>query len=324
MIALAIAGAAPGFGMPPPAAEEVPEKGWLGVALVDQDPDDATPGVFVAHVLSGGPAAEAGLAAGDLIRAVGDRRVVHVVDLSAELASHSPGERLTLEVQRNDIVLHREVVLGHRRDDAYVFGAPDRLVLFLEQPEHAEEEALHRSLEAYRLAMEVRRTVEADVKRLALRSWHLPEQPLRITPWGAVLHLITPELRTHFGAPGEAGALVARVAPESAAGDAGLLVGDLVVQVGPHRLAGWSDLVRALGEDPPGDPQALQVIRDGEAITLTLSTGATLDPSCLDELLAAGAGGEDAQLRRKIRELEAKIEVLEHALQAWENRQDDP
>jgi hypothetical protein len=101
-------------------------------------------------------------------------------------------------------------------------------------------------------------------------------------------------------------------------------VGDLIVQVGAHPLTGWQDLVRVFSEEPLSDPQAVRVIRDGEALTLTLTTGTPLDPSCLDDLLVVEEEGEDDQLRRKIRELEAKIEMLERALQAWESRQDAP
>jgi S1-C subfamily serine protease len=64
---------------------------FLGVSV-----GDGTGGVTVLGVLSGGPAAQAGVTAGDVITAVGGRSVGSAADLSAALASHSPGQRVTL------------------------------------------------------------------------------------------------------------------------------------------------------------------------------------------------------------------------------------
>jgi S1-C subfamily serine protease len=64
---------------------------FLGVS-VENDPDGAS----VLGVLAGGPAAQAGLSAGDVITGVGGQRVASAGGLTAALAGHSPGDRVTV------------------------------------------------------------------------------------------------------------------------------------------------------------------------------------------------------------------------------------
>jgi S1-C subfamily serine protease len=64
---------------------------FLGVS-VENGPDGAT----VLGVLSSGPAAQAGLSAGDVITGVGGQRVASAAGLTAVLAGHSPGDRVTV------------------------------------------------------------------------------------------------------------------------------------------------------------------------------------------------------------------------------------
>jgi S1-C subfamily serine protease len=59
---------------------------------VENGPDGAT----VLGVLSSGPAAQAGLSAGDVITGVGGQRVASAAGLTAVLAGHSPGDRVTV------------------------------------------------------------------------------------------------------------------------------------------------------------------------------------------------------------------------------------
>jgi hypothetical protein len=86
---------------------------------------------------------------------------------------------------------------------------------------------------------------------------------------GAVLTDLTPELRTHFGAPAEAGVLVGKVEAGSPAEAAGLRVGDVITAVDGERVAGSVDIrrrIRALGD---GETAALEVRRDGKLVNLT-------------------------------------------------------
>ncbi len=72
---------------------------------------------------------------------------------------------------------------------------------------------------------------------------------------------ITPALREHFGAPSNAGVLVARVSDESAAAKAGVKVGDVIVSVQGESIDTSGDLIRAIASHKPGAKIRVDVIR---------------------------------------------------------------
>ena len=65
---------------------------FLGISVLAQ----GTGGATVAGVVSGGPAEQAGLAAGDVITAIDGTTVTTADDVSATLAGHDPGDEVTL------------------------------------------------------------------------------------------------------------------------------------------------------------------------------------------------------------------------------------
>lgn len=62
---------------------------------------------------------------------------------------------------------------------------------------------------------------------------------------GLMLEGLTPQLRAYFGAPNNAGLLVAQVASDSPAARAGIEVGDVITQVGNHRVESADDIAAA-------------------------------------------------------------------------------
>ena len=79
---------------------------------------------------------------------------------------------------------------------------------------------------------------------------------------GVTLIDLTPELRAHFGAPEDAGAIVGNVEPGSPAEEAGLRVGDVVVTADGVDVGNTWDLVQAVRPRMEGQMLALEVIRD--------------------------------------------------------------
>lgn len=73
---------------------------------------------------------------------------------------------------------------------------------------------------------------------------------------------------------GGSGALVTEVVPDSPAADAGLEVGDAVVSVDGTEITGDAGLVATIREHAPGDTLRIDIVRDGEPITVeaTLTT----------------------------------------------------
>jgi putative serine protease PepD len=81
-------------------ASRTPSHAYVGVAAGDARDAHGDVGALVQSVQPGGPAARAGVRKGDLIVALGSRRIAGVNDLVAGLAALEPGTRTTLAVMR--------------------------------------------------------------------------------------------------------------------------------------------------------------------------------------------------------------------------------
>jgi hypothetical protein len=88
---------------------------------------------------------------------------------------------------------------------------------------------------------------------------------------GAALTELSPELRAHFGAPEDAGVLVARVEADSPAAAAGLAVGDVVTAIDGQRVAGSFDLRRRVRAMDEGQRTTLEVVRGGRVLALPVT-----------------------------------------------------
>jgi S1-C subfamily serine protease len=71
------------------------------------------------------------------------------------------------------------------------------------------------------------------------------------------------------------GLLVEAITPDGPAHKAGLLTGDLVVQLGRYRIAEMSDLAVLLGQATPGTQADVYVIRRGRLGRVRLTLGST-------------------------------------------------
>jgi serine protease Do len=98
-------------------------------------------------------------------------------------------------------------------------------------------------------------------------------QPPAAVPGNAGLGLtlapLTPDIRSQLNLPDDAsGAVVAQVKPNSAADQAGVQAGDLLVGVGPANVANPDDAVNAINAaKKAGSPAvALRIIRQGQAL----------------------------------------------------------
>jgi S1-C subfamily serine protease len=88
-----------------------PRRAWLGVfAHALQD------GVVIAGIVPGGPGDKGGLREGDLVMSIDAQEVSTRRELYLKLWSHEPGERLTLEVMRDNVVKRLELTGGDRAE----------------------------------------------------------------------------------------------------------------------------------------------------------------------------------------------------------------
>jgi membrane-associated protease RseP (regulator of RpoE activity) len=86
---------------------------------------------------------------------------------------------------------------------------------------------------------------------------------------GVTLKDVTAEKARDLKLPGEYGALVESVEADSAAAKAGVEKGDVIVEFSGERVQSAAQLRRLIRETPAGRTVSLQVIRDGQARTLS-------------------------------------------------------
>ncbi|MEJ3654471.1 trypsin-like peptidase domain-containing protein [Actinomycetes bacterium KLBMP 9759] len=75
-------------------------------------------GAQVAAVQAGSPAAQAGLAAGDVITKVGDATIENFADLIARIGSYAPGQQISLTIGSGSTTRTVQVTLGSQPDRA--------------------------------------------------------------------------------------------------------------------------------------------------------------------------------------------------------------
>jgi serine protease Do len=84
---------------------------------------------------------------------------------------------------------------------------------------------------------------------------------------------LSPEDAERFDLPVDSGAIVREVEPGSAADEAGVVSGDIIVALGDAPIEGSGDLLGALRDYQPGDTVDLTVVRDGDEQTLDVTLG---------------------------------------------------
>ncbi len=99
--------------------------GRLGGSNLD-DPDSPVLGVFtnatffgginIRAVIEGGPAAQAGIRAGDILIGINGKHITNLRTMYAQIAQHNPGDTISVQLARNQRNITRRVKLGRRSD----------------------------------------------------------------------------------------------------------------------------------------------------------------------------------------------------------------
>ncbi|MGC3873041.1 DegQ family serine endoprotease [Halomonas sp. GXIMD04776] len=90
---------------------------------------------------------------------------------------------------------------------------------------------------------------------------------------GVVIQPVSKDLAESFGLDGPEGALIADVAPDAPAAKAGLKAGDIVLSVNGEAVERSATLPRLVGRIDPGNDAKLEILRDGERVTKTVTVG---------------------------------------------------
>lgn len=164
------------------------------------------------------------------------------------------------------------------------------------------------------------------------RRWVITQGPDKRAFIGATLTTLTPELREFFGAPSDAGVLVASVTENGPGAKAGLRVGDVITSVDGNRIGESFDIAQAMKSKHAGDTVRLDVVRNHNKQTVVVTAEErdlrefrrTFTLGDMEHQIGRLDGGEwralvaspdTEELRARIRDLEQRLQELEKKLQ---------
>jgi C-terminal processing protease CtpA/Prc len=189
------------------------------------------------------------------------------------------------------------------------------------------------SKKLFRLAFVLTALVSASASaQPTIRRFVITDGPGKRAFIGAALTSLTPELREFFGAPKDAGVLVASITDNGPAAKAGLRVGDVITSVDGNRIDESFDIAQSMKGKHSGDTVRLDVVRNRSKQVLTVTAEErdlrefrrtfTLDDmqhqlGQLDgsEWRALVASPDTEDLRARIHDLEQRLQELEKKLQ---------
>jgi len=233
---------------------------FLGVEL-EEEIDHPEGGARITRVVDDSAAAAAGLEEGDIIVAFDGRTIRGPRALTNQMSDHEPGDDISITVLRDGRESTFDVELGERKGMSFA-GLGDDLSVFAPRAglfgcEEDDENCSH----SFSWSCE-----GDDCEGFNFDFGNLFGRPML----GVQLSPITDELREHLGAGPGVGILVSKVVEGSAAEDAGISVGDLIVSVDGEDVAGAGDIREAL-EGKEGETFDVQVIRDGRSVTVDVT-----------------------------------------------------
>jgi serine protease Do len=187
-------------------------RGWLGVRIqsVSEEIADSlslkTPrGALVASISDGGPAAAAGIKAGDVILAFNGREVDEMKRLPRIVAETEIGKKVDVTVWREGKEIHLPVVIGELKDEEEQAAAPGK-------------------------------------KDKTAKDKQAPGQRT-IAPLGLTVAGLTPELREKYSLSEETkGVVVTEVGGRGPAAEKGIRPGDVIVEISQEAVASPKDV----------------------------------------------------------------------------------
>lgn len=218
----------------------------LGVSLARPDGSAAGEGVAIEAVTPGGPAATAGLQAGDRITAVNGRKVATPPEVVAVMRGVKPGERVKVDLQRDGKPRTLQVTSGAREDNVFVFrGNGEAMPPMPPLPPMPPMGAMG--------AMPPMPPMPGGGQQRFLHEvWDGPLGELELVE-------LSPELGRYFGA--KDGVLVVR-----AGGALKLQDGDVLRSIGGRAPQDGAHALRILRSYRPGEGVALEVLRDRKTL----------------------------------------------------------
>ncbi|HUV29901.1 MAG TPA: PDZ domain-containing protein [Acidobacteriota bacterium] len=213
---------------------------WLGVSTQTVSGDLARSfdlpvnyGALVNDVSPDSPADKAGIREDDVIIALDGAKVSEAGELTDLVREHSPGDEVTVTLNRDGQEQEVKVELGARR-------------------------AKYKSLDSdYPMVMD-------DFR------WRGDQEQSYI---GVVLMDLSEQLGDYFGVPDGHGTLISEVEEESPAEKAGLKAGDVIVGIDDEEMEDAGDVSDMIGEKDEGDKVNITVLRNRRETRVAVEVG---------------------------------------------------
>ena len=299
-----------------PALAQDQQVPWLGVSTqslsegLREGLDYEGEGVLVSQVVSNSPASRAGIRKGDILLSVNSRRINSPEQLTEVIQSAKVGQAISVALMRN----------GQRRTvSAQLAERGSRYETDLEDLEDLED------------LKKLPHVMDEDFKKEMRRHADTHTYMFRGTGRGRLgvrVEALSGDLGTYFEAPEGKGVLITEVIDDSPAEKAGLRAGDVITDVGGHRISDYDDLVDALRDRDEGNvsitvmrkgarrtvqaeleevPEPMWIGRSGRGMTLTRPRESEMRRRASRE----SDSEELRQLREEVRQLREKLHDME-------------
>ena len=212
---------------------------WLGVGVSPAPEGPDNKGVTVTVVTPESPAADAGLAVGDVITSVDGGRVAGPEQFVETIQRHKPGDRISLTWEHNGQSLTRRIALGSW-PEGMPFGA---------RPPDEERPRQDRSPQD-RLPQE--RPPQERPRQDRPAEGYL----------GVMAAPLSEDMKEVAGI--DRGVLINSLMDNSPAAEAGLLPGDVITAVGGKRVNAPAELTDLIRSHKPGDTVPIEYYRSGK------------------------------------------------------------
>lgn len=222
------------------------ERGWLGISIIDMPGGKVT----IMNVDPDSPAEQAGLMQGDVVQEISGKQITSSALLVHEIRMHRPGDRMEIKIKRDEKELTKTVELGEYSELRMKEEFKTKFPSLFSPPESRQEFKEARPPGEHFFRGRGNKYIGVSVQEM------------------------NPELAEYFGVEKGTGLLVNKITEDGPADEAGLEVGDVIVQIDGMKIEEYNNLFQLIQSKEEGETLQLKVIRDKKPVTLEVKVGA--------------------------------------------------
>jgi len=244
--------------------------GYLGVIL--QDSDD---GILVKEVVDGSPADDAGLKNDDVIIKFKGKDLEDHSALSEAVVESSPGENVEVVVLRDGKEKVIEIELGQREEYQNFLYSSEGELHFSPGDQNVFVWSDDDGSDQVQLMLKGMNNFSNDRGFMGIGVDDINEQ-----------------MGEYFEVEDGEGALITFVNEDSAANDADLKAGDVIIKIGDHDIKSASDVHPVLAETEPGEELEIRIIRKGKKKNIDITLGEVPESQFFSSIESSGGDNE--------------------------------